>query len=1048
MFRSLFPIEFRAVLLLAATCSLFAGQPGSAWHPPVDSGARLRQIFAKPPVEYSTSPFFVWNGDMTRADIDLFLNSYHSQNVRSIFIHPRPGMITSYLSDQWFSLLRYTVDQAAKLGMEVWLYDENSYPSGFAGGNVPAQMPESYNQGQGLLPHRVTELAAGDAAKYKFILKQEGGAFRDVSATAANEIGKPGTYYCFELIFYPKRAWHGGWSYVDLIHPGVTEKFIEVTMKGYERTLGRDLGHRVPGIFTDEPNLNIPRSGSMRWTPDLFEQFSRRWGYDLKANLPSLFDTTGDWRKVRHDYYSVLLDLFIDRWSKPWHAYTEKKGISWTGHYWEHGWPSPADGPDNMAMYAWHQVPAIDMLFNQFDEGVNAQFGNARAVRELASAASQMGRRRTLSETYGGAGWELRFEDMKRLGEWEYVLGVNFMNQHLSFDTLMGARKHDYPQSFSYHEPWWKHYGVMAEHFNRLSLAMSSGEQVNRILILEPTTSAWMYASSGQKDPRLKELGSSFQSLLNQLEARQVEYDLGSENIVKNHGKAAGARFVVGQRSYDLVVIGPGTESLDTSTLALLDAYLASGGQVLSFIDAPGRVDGAVSDRAEKMARQYAARWARANSPGDPAAERLLAEANFQLKWDRDAGGKLFHQRRQLADGQLLFLVNSSLEHPVTGSLTLHAGDVTRLDPTTGAASPYPARPAGASEELTFNLPPAGSLLLFASKQGTAVASVPASPPEKPVASAAPLVVRRMEPNALTIDYLDLELGGKQENDLYFFVAADRVFKHFGFADGNPWSTAVQYKTTILDRDHFPPGSGFKATYHFDVADPAARTGLKAVIERPKLWKVTVNGHPVEPRPNEWWLDRAFAVYDIEAHTVAGRNSIQLAAAPMSVHAELEPIYLTGDFGLEAQAHGWSLTKASKPELGAWKQQGLPFYSHRMSYTRDYQFKTIPAGVKVRLGDWHGTVAEVMVNGASAGIIGWQPYELAITKLLRKGHNHVEVIVYGSLKNLLGPHHPPINRGLTGPHSFRNAPPNTPPGADYDLEPYGLMAPFQILARP
>ena len=34
--------------------------------------------------------------------------------------------------------------------MKVWIYDENSYPSGFAGGHVPDQMPESYNQGQGL----------------------------------------------------------------------------------------------------------------------------------------------------------------------------------------------------------------------------------------------------------------------------------------------------------------------------------------------------------------------------------------------------------------------------------------------------------------------------------------------------------------------------------------------------------------------------------------------------------------------------------------------------------------------------------------------------------------------------------------------------------------------------------------------------------------------------------------------------------------------------------------------------------------------------------
>jgi len=116
-------------------------------------------------------------------------------------------------------------------------------------------------------------------------------------------------------------------------------------------------------------------------------------------------------------------------------------------------------GGDNMAMYAWHQVPAVDMLFNQFDDSArNAQFGNVRSIKELASAANQTGRSRKLSETYGGSGWDLTFTDMKRNGDWEYALGVNLMNQHLTYFTLAGARKYDYPPSFDYHEPWWNDY--------------------------------------------------------------------------------------------------------------------------------------------------------------------------------------------------------------------------------------------------------------------------------------------------------------------------------------------------------------------------------------------------------------------------------------------------------------------------------------------------------------------------------------------------------------------------------------------------------------
>ncbi len=191
--------------------------------------------------------------------------------------------------------------------------------------------------------------------------------------------------------------------------------------------------------------------------------------------------------------------------------------MKFTGHYWEHSWPNMKPGGDNMAMYAWHQVPAIDMLFNQFnDSSSHAQFGNVRSVKELASAANQTGRQRKLSETYGGSGWDLTFTDMKRNGDWEYALGVNLMNQHLTYFTLAGARKYDYPPTFDYHEPWWNDYKYINDHYARLSLALSSGRQINDILVLEPTTSCWLYDSYVNQDPRTAEIGQSFQSFVTQ----------------------------------------------------------------------------------------------------------------------------------------------------------------------------------------------------------------------------------------------------------------------------------------------------------------------------------------------------------------------------------------------------------------------------------------------------------------------------------------------------------------------------------------------------
>ena len=1013
--------------LLAAACAL-------AQTPP-QSFAELRARFADPPAAFRTAPFFVWNGDVTEREIDLFLQDYKSQGIGGVFIHPRPGLITEYLSERWFSLVRYTVERARQLGMLVWLYDENSYPSGFAGGHVPATMPESWQDGQGLTMKKLTALDPSAVRSCTVLLEKRGDSF--LLADPARQAGS-GEFYCFERAWYPKSSWYAGFSYVDLLKPGVTEKFIETTMRGYERTIGSEFGKTVPGIFTDEPHINPPGRNSIRWTPDLFEQFQKRWGYDLRPHLVALFEETGDWRKIRHNYYALLLDLFIERWSKPWSRFAESKNLLWTGHYWEHEWPNPRQGPDNMAMYAWHQVPGIDMLFNQFREDVNAQFGNVRSVKELVSVANQLGRKRTLSETYGGAGWDLRFEDMKRLGDWEYVLGVNLMNQHLSWQTMAGARKYDYPPSFAYQAPWWKSYKILGDYFGRLSLALASGEQINRVLVIEPTTSAWMYAGA-QPNPRMKELGEAFQQFITRLEKMQGEYDLGSENIIRHHGRVEKGRFVVGRRAYELVVLPPGIEHLDSFTVNLLETYLKTGGRVLSFVEPPPRVDGAASDRLARLAAQHSARWLRASSLEEPEARRLLIPQDFAR-----AEGELFHHRRTLRDGQLLFLANASLEKPAHAELLLSARGIQKLDLVTGRIEPYPAERRENRLALSVELPPAGSLLLYAGEAAAASAPQVARGAEQTLAPATPLTVTRLAPNVIRLDYCDLTLAGQQYRGIYFYRAAEMIYKHYGF-EANPWDHAIQYKTTILDRNRFPADSGFEASFHFELDRGVNRQGLRAVVERPELWQVAVNGKPVSPLPGAWYVDRAFGMYDISAHVVEGTNTIRLTARPFSVHHELEPVYVVGDFGVRPQPRGFKLVSAQTLKLGSWKQQDLPFYADWVSYGKTYRIEQRAGRYKVRLGRWHGILAEVRVNGQRAGFIAWQPYEADITDALRPGENRIEVLVCGSPKNLFGPHHGKITPGLASPWSFRSAPDEMPPGTSYHQLDYGLMEDWQLI---
>ncbi len=389
---------------------------------------------------------------------------------------------------------------------------------------------------------------------------------------------------------------------------------------------------------------------------------------------------------MRHDYQQFLLEEFIDCWAKPFYEYCEQHDLEFTGHYWEHGWPGASHGPDNMAMYAWHQRPSIDNLMNEYAEHTHAQFGNARTVKELASVANQMGRRRTLCETYGAGGWDLRFEDMKRIGDWLYVLGVNTLNEHLSYITIRGARKRDHPQSFSYHEPWWDAYHVMARYFTRLSLALSSGQQVNHVLLIQPTTSAWMYQNDPSGGAQLSRIGDSFQGLGNALERAQVEYDIGSEDIMRRHGSVEEARLVVGKRRYTTVVVPPHTENLNSKTMGLLEDYLAAGGRVLCCGPPPALVDGRPSDRGQAASQK--AGWGRIEPRDVPAVLLGLSKDGLAVRRTKGDRGILFHHRRRLDDGEILFLVNTSIDASSSGVIESSARGIEQWDLASGDILP------------------------------------------------------------------------------------------------------------------------------------------------------------------------------------------------------------------------------------------------------------------------------------------------------------------------------------------------------------------------
>ncbi len=1018
-----------AVMALGSCCGLAASARA------VDS-AGVKALFADPPREYSTAPLWVWNDWHTPEQVVESLRDLAGRNVRQVFIHPRPGLITPYLGPEWFQLWEACLEEARRLDMNLWIYDENSYPSGFAGGRVPEAMPES--RGLGLVIRETDKAPVADENLVGAYRMTDGG-FQDVTADCRAGRALPeGRYVTAVVVQAPVTAWHGGRYYVDLMRPGVTEKFIELTLEPYRQHFGHEFGKRIPGVFQDEAHIR-PADAGVPWTPGLPEAFRKRWGYDLLAHLPSLNYPLGDFRRVRHNFLQVCLELFIEHWARPYFQYCSRHNLEFTGHYWEHDWPYCLRVPDNMAMYAWHQRPAIDILLNIWSDGLQAQTGNVRAVRELGSVANQLGLKRTLCEAYGAAGWELRFEDMKRIGDWLYVLGVNTLDEHLSHVSIRGARKHDHPQSFSYHAPWWEAYGVSASYFARLSAAMSQGRQINDVLLIEPTTTVWMYNSDVQAPPDCDQIAQAFEDIVRAWEQAQIEYDIGSEDIIARHGSVSDGAFVVGQRAYRVVVLPPRTENLNTRTVELLERYLAAGGTVLCCGEPPERMDGAVSDRPGALSR--ADGWRRV-TPEQARAElekRQTAGGFFITRPDGDEG-RLFHHRRVIDDGEILLVVNSSIEKPARCTVAARAGGAEEWDLRSGKAAPLPFQRRDGSVSLDLELPPCGSRLLFLSKQPIEPAP-PVRETVRALAAIGGMTVERLDPNVLTLDYVDVACQGESRTGLHIIKARDWLFARHGF-ERNPWDRGVQFHDTHLRRT-FAPDSGFEASYRFTIAGEVPRA-LSAVVERADLFTISCNGAPVALQPGSWWLDRQFGRLDIAAAARTGENVLTLRARPFSVFHEIAEVYILGDFALRPAERGFVIEPARPLEAGDWRPQGMPMYGHRVAYARRFKIDRPAEKYRVVLGRWYGSIAKVSVNGQDAGWISCAPWTCEVGPLVRAGENTVQVVVYGTPRNILGPFHNP-SIGLTGPWHFDASPESGPPPGDkYFGIGYGLFEAFEL----
>ncbi|MHC4208050.1 MAG: hypothetical protein ACYSTT_25625 [Planctomycetota bacterium] len=451
---------------------------------------------------------------------------------------------------------------------------------------------------------------------------------------------------------------------------------------------------------------------------------------------------------------------------------------------------------------------------------------------------------------------------------------------------------------------------------------------------------------------------------------------------------------------------------------------------------APSYVDGQPSNHGADAAKYSG--WKQAE-PAEVQKMLLAASTDgFAIERDRNDKGILFHHRRKLEDGEFLLLVNTSIDEPSSGLVKSTARGVEQWNPATAEISIYPFKKARDGVKAHFELSPCGSLLLFLSKKSKAPIVEPKTT-TRAVASEGELEISPIEDNVLTLDYVDITAGGETKKNFYFYKASQFAFAKNGMGR-NPWDSAVQFRDELITKT-FAPNSGFEATYRFKIEQKAPER-LWIVIERPDLYEVKCNGKAVSAIRDSWWLDKAFGKIDIADAARVGENAVTITASPFTIYHELESAYVLGAFTLKETDSGFVIAGGSEPalKLGSWKKQGYPFYAAGVCYKQKFNVRNSTGRYLVELDKWYGSVAEVIVNGKSAGYIAYKPWQCDVTDLIKQGTNTIEVVVIGTLKNTLGPHHAGKGLGSAWPGMFQQGPETgPPPGKDYHTVDYGLF---------
>ena len=627
------------------------------------------ETFLDPPREFGLIPFWFWNDDLEEGELIRQLRAFHEAGFGGVVPHARIGLSrrVGYLTDEYFRLMRVVVDEAARLGMKVILYDEGSYPSGSANGAVVAENAEYASQSIRLWERDI------DGPHTGFWRPNTGRALLDkhvctvlgsVDAEGAIDPGSLEVLEPFDNTIFRIDVGSGQWKVMsvwntasggairgvlpeseddhatapaagDILNPEAVACFIRLTHDRYYEALEEHFGDTIIAMFTDEPGVAgrgarpRGRHPAQPFTPGFVDWLGHLWGEDPKPWLPALWLDYGPGTEAfRHQYAEAVQTRMQEVFYGAQSAWCAKHGIELTGH--------PA-GSNELTALRLFQLPGQDMVWRYIepDKPTRIEGADSVAAKAATSGARLSNRRRILTEVCGAYGWNLTLDEIKWLFDWHLVRGNNLFNVHAVFYSIRGRRAWESEPDLALHNVWWPYFKHIAEYTRRLSWLLTDGKHVCDVAILgDGNGLPWAAAKH--------------------LYQAQIDF-LYLDNLAVAESGLEGHRLVVGAQKYRVVVVDA-LPDMTEEARAKLDAFRAAGGTVIDFrngMSLAAEVDAVVPRDVRLLPADPNLRYIHygkggldlyllANEGEDPVVgDVLLASKGRAVAWDGLSGDRL-----------------------------------------------------------------------------------------------------------------------------------------------------------------------------------------------------------------------------------------------------------------------------------------------------------------------------------------------------------------------------------------------------------------------